>query len=338
MARSSISTARAEQISWLLAAGALIAILKLHLLSALFAALLVYELVHVLAPLLQRRISSERSRMAAVAILTTLVVSVVALAVFGAIAFFRSDIGNLAGLLKRMADIIEGARDSMPAWVVEKLPEDADQLRQALAAWLRSHSPQLQLMGTTAGRVMLHILIGMIIGAMVALSGASRPFPRGALAIAMTERALRLGESFRQVVFAQGKIAAINTVLTALYLAVLLPLFGVKLPLVPALIGVTLIAGLLPVVGNLISNTIIVVVSLAHSPQMALVSLAFLITVHKMEYFLNARIIGTRINARAWELLIAMLVMEAGFGIAGAVAAPVYYAYLKQELADCGLI
>jgi predicted PurR-regulated permease PerM len=54
--------------------------------------------------------------------------------------------------------------------------------------------------------------------------------------------------------------------------------------------------------------------------------------IHKLEYFLNARIIGSRIRARAWELLMAMLVMEATFGLAGLIAAPIYYAYLKNEL------
>ncbi len=34
----------------------------------------------------------------------------------------------------------------------------------------------------------------------------------------------------------------------------------------------------------------------------------------------------------------AMLVMEAAFGIAGLIAAPIYYAYLKQELSSRGLI
>jgi predicted PurR-regulated permease PerM len=52
----------------------------------------------------------------------------------------------------------------------------------------------------------------------------------------------------------------------------------------------------------------------------------------------NARIIGSRIQARAWELLIVMLVMEAAFGLQGVIAAPVYYAYLKKELSDQGLI
>ena len=47
---------------------------------------------------------------------------------------------------------------------------------------------------------------------------------------------------------------------------------------------------------------------------------------------------GSKIKARAWELLLAMLVMEAAFGMAGLIAAPIYYAYLKEELAARGLI
>jgi len=91
-------------------------------------------------------------------------------------------------------------------------------------------------------------------------------------------------------------------------------------------------------VGNLISNTVIVIVSLSRSGSAALGSLAFLIVIHKLEYFLNARIVGERIRAKAWEILLAMLLMESAFGIAGLVAAPIYYAYLKDELAARRLV
>lgn len=338
MAPSILSTARADQVSWLLAAAALIATLKLHLLSALFAGLLVYELVHVLAPLLQGRLFSERSRLAAVIVLATVIVGILGLSIIATIAFFRSDAGSLAALLQRMADIIDGARGALPAWAVERLPADADELRQSIAQWLRAHSAQVQFWGATAGRVSFHVVIGMIIGAMVCLREAKPAIAEGPLALALGARALRLGDAFRRVVFAQGRIAAINTALTAAYLMLVLPALGIKLPLTNTLVAVTFVAGLLPVVGNVISNSVIVIVSLAHSPQLALASLAFLVAVHKLEYFLNARIVGTRIHARAWELLLAILVMEAAFGVAGAIAAPVYYAYLKQELVDLGLI
>jgi predicted PurR-regulated permease PerM len=83
---------------------------------------------------------------------------------------------------------------------------------------------------------------------------------------------------------------------------------------------------------------VIVIVSLSYSPGAALGALAFLVVIHKLEYFVNARIVGTQIRAAAWELLLAMLVMEAAFGIPGVIAAPIYYAYLKDELASRGLL
>jgi len=81
-----------------------------------------------------------------------------------------------------------------------------------------------------------------------------------------------------------------------------------------------------------------VIVSLDHSLPVAIASLAFLIGIHKLEYVLGARITGTRIKAQIWELLLAMMAMEAMFGVPGLVAAPIYYAYLKSELLAAKLI
>jgi len=114
--------------------------------------------------------------------------------------------------------------------------------------------------------------------------------------------------------------------------------FVFELPFVKTMIVVTFVVGLLPVLGNLISNTIIVIISLSHSLHVAAGSLAFLVIIHKLEYFVNARIIGGQIKARAWELLIVMLAMEAAFGVPGVIAAPVFYAYIKKELSDRNLI
>ena len=80
------------------------------------------------------------------------------------------------------------------------------------------------------------------------------------------------------------------------------------------------------------------IVGSSYSYGVALASLAFLIVIHKLEYFLNARIVGTQIQSRTWELLSAMLVMEAAFGVGGVVAAPIYYAFVKEELKRQGLV
>jgi len=107
-------------------------------------------------------------------------------------------------------------------------------------------------------------------------------------------------------------------------------------PFAKTLVVLTFLIGLLPVLGNLISNTAIVLVALSVGPTVAVAALVFLIVIHKLEYFLNARIVGSQIEARAWEILLVMLVAEALFGVPGVILAPIGYAYAKRELKALG--
>ena len=328
-----------EIASWILAGLALLLVLQLHLLAALVGGLAVYELVHILAgklPFVRGR--RENGKLFAVALLAVVIVAALTLIIVGILAFFRSGQGNLPALLGKMADILESSREFLPQWIARELPANADELRTEVVVWLREHAGEVQTFGAELGRTFLHALIGMIIGAMVSLHEARPVAHRAPLSDALAKRSRRLGEAFRRIVFAQVRISVLNTVLTTIYLVVVLPLFGVRLPLTKTLIAITFLAGLLPVIGNLISNAVIVIVSLSHSLGVALGSLAFLVVIHKLEYFLNARIVGTEIKASAWELLLVMLTMESAFGIAGLIAAPIYYAYVKRELVEQGWV
>jgi predicted PurR-regulated permease PerM len=321
--------------AWVITAILLLLVLQLHLLPSLLAGLLVYELVHVIAPRLPFR---GDGKLAAVGLLATVIAGLVGLAIFGLLAFLHGDAGNFPRLLQKMAEIVESSRDKLPAWLELAVPYDAGALHDTAIEWLRGHAQELRTMGGEVGRGVVHALIGMVIGAIVSLHEAKKGVDGGPLAHELAERARRIGEAFRRVVFAQIRISALNTVFTGIYLLLVLRLFDVHVPLTKTLIAVTFIAGLLPVLGNLISNTMIVIVSLSVSVEVAFASLAFLVVIHKLEYFLNAKIVGRQINAAAWELLLAMIVMEAAFGIAGLVAAPIYYAYLKDELSARGLV
>jgi predicted PurR-regulated permease PerM len=334
------NAARARALRYDLAAWAatgilLVLALVLGLLPALLAGLLVFELVHVVAPRL-RLGKSGAGKAVTVALLATAVVALLVGILFAGLAVLHSE--SLPTVLQKMADIIDESRGKLPAWVLSSLPADADEWRVMAIGWLHEHAAELRHLGGEVGRVMVHILIGLVIGAMVSLREARATEGGGPLAAALGERASRVGDAFRRVVFAQVRIAALNAVFTAVYLLAVLPLFGVRLPYSKTLVIITFIGGLIPIVGNLISNTVIVVMSLSVSLELAVASLVFLVVVHKLEYFLNARIVGRGIHASAWELLIAMLVMEAAFGMPGLVAAPIYYAYLKDELAARGLI
>lgn len=328
--------------AWLITGLLLVLVLVFKLLPALLAGLLVYELVHIITPRLSKHfsevISWQYARFWAVGLLAVIVVGLLVLAGVSVMTFFRSEAGSITVLLAKMAQIVEDSRKILPAWVFDRLPADAVTFKEHVSDWLREHANSLQSVGTDAIRASVHVLIGMVIGGMIAVREVVNINYLKPFAQALVTRANLLSEAFHRIVFAQLRIASINAIFTGIYLAIILPAFDIHLPLIKTLIAITFLVGLIPVLGNLISNTVIVIVSLSHSVAVAIASLAFLMVIHKLEYFLNARIVGGQIRAFAWEILIAMIFMEAVFGIAGVIAAPIYYAYLKLELRKCELV
>ena len=132
--------------------------------------------------------------------------------------------------------------------------------------------------------------------------------------------------SFATVMGAQITISLINTALTGLFVVV------VQVPHAPLLIAITFLCGLVPIIGNLVSNTIIVFVALTVSLKLAIGALVFLILIHKLEYFLNSKIIGRRISNPVWLTLIALIIGERLMGIPGLILAPVVLNYLRVEM------
>ena len=328
--------------AWALAGIAVLwwVVLYFHLTPALFAALAIYGGTQALAAALLRRRPGLRHAQA-----WGLVLLLAALGGGGSVLVERAAeaaaAGNgVAGLLQQMAGALDQARAVLPPWLAAHLPVSVEAARAAAAAWLRSHAAQVQLWGGHTVRGFGYAVAGVVIGALAALQLPARPDGGGAAAAPLAASLRRgfdgLVDSFAAVMFAQLRIALINTALTAVYLLAVLPLMGTPLPLAGTLIAATFVASLVPVVGNLVSNTIIVIVSLTQSMVVAGLSLAWLVGIHKFEYFLNAQIVGHRIRARAWELLIAMLALEAMFGLGGLVGAPVFYAQIKRSLHERG--
>lgn len=331
----------AEKASYVLSAAALLFVFLAHLVPALVAGLLVHTVLHRTQRLLtHRRLSHGLTKTLAAGLLVVLAAGVAVLSGWGLFAFARGHVGDLPGLFARMADVLDRAREQLAAWglgsgFLEGL-RTADQLKGAAAEWLREHGSVLTAAGGHAGRLAVHGLMGVFAAVLVFLrqpSASPRP-----LAGALAARVRRFGDAFERIVIAQAEISAVNTVLTAVYLLGLLPLLGARLPMTTTLILVTFVAGLLPVVGNLVSNTVIVVVSFGVAPWLALLSLGFLVGVHKLEYLVNARIVGNRIGAQAWEIFLAIVVFEVAFGIAGVVLAPIVYAWVKGELRERDLV
>ena len=152
-----------------------------------------------------------------------------------------------------------------------------------------------------------------------------------ALCAAVSRRARTLYHSFATVMGAQIIISSVNTILTAILI------FIVGLPYAELIVIVTFLCGMLPIIGNVISNTIIVSIAITVSPRLAIVGLVFLIGIHKLEYFLNSKIIGGRIRNPMWLTLIGLIVGERVSGIPGMILAPVILYFIKAEFSNVAL-
>jgi predicted PurR-regulated permease PerM len=330
------TAARCERASEILAAAAILCVLLFHLVPALFAGFLAHMLLKGVARRLRGgRVSHGVARALAASLLGLLAAGVVVGAALLLHGFVRGRLGDLPGLLasvsvtlRKLLAPMEGLGLSLPA-----LSGDDQAAR---AEWLAKHAAELRHAGVIGLRGLVHALVGAVVGVIVFFRAPERvESPLGA---ALANRISRFDAAFRSVAKAQIEISAVNTGLTALYLLLALPLFGIHVPLSGTLVAFTFICGLLPVIGNLISNAFVVLLSLGVSPWVAVSSVVFLVVIHKLEYLLNAKIVGARIGAAVWETLAAMILFDAVFGVPGLILAPVVYAWLKAELVDRGLV
>jgi predicted PurR-regulated permease PerM len=309
---------------------ALLLVLWLDVFAALFGALAGY----VLYGLAMRAANAQRTprqRMWSALLAAGIVAGSAIALVEGFHLLLNASNGGLPKLMQLIADTLDDIRTISPDWVALRLPESADALQHALSNWLRGHARDMQHLGHIILRLFAHLILGLIIGitayASMSRGRATRPAP--VLAI---ERWRELARAFADVLSAQLRIALVNAGLTAVYLLAVLPALDVHVPLAVTLVAFTFFASMLPIVGNLMSNTAIIVAGLTVSLWVGVGSLGFLIAIHKLEYFLNAHFVGSRIDMPIYALLASMLLLEAAFGMTGLIAAPIYCAWLTREL------
>ncbi|MEJ4044240.1 AI-2E family transporter [Erwinia sp. SLM-02] len=336
--RNAIKTQWCQTASYGLIFIALFAIFPLRLLPCFLAGFIVYEIILAMTPYIERLVKGPIARWISILFLSMVIILGLVTGITKLISFLLHDFQNPAMFHATATKILEDAQHTLSPVVTRYLPADIDELQHKVITWLREHLVVVQTFGRSAAHTFATMLIGMLLGAIISLRNSKVRSADAPLKEAMLDRLRTLADSFHNVVFAQIKVSLVNTVLTCGFLFGILPLFGLHLPFAKTVVVLTFIAGLLPIIGNLISNTVIVLIGLSISLEAALIALVYLILIHKLEYFINARIFGTRISAKTWEILLAMLVFESAFGLAGVVAAPVYYAYLKSELRAARLI
>jgi predicted PurR-regulated permease PerM len=241
--------------------------------------------------------------------------------------------------VKALPEAAEHSIPSASAWAEAReipLPfTDFESLKALLINSLKEEAHYLSDVARNTGTALVFILIGIVaaislfFNSQLDLYRRTHPTRNNLYSVLSKQISARFRDfyySFATVMGAQITISIINTFLTALFVVI------VRLPYAPLVIAVTFLCGLLPIVGNLISNVIIVCLAFTISFKVALIALGFLIAIHKLEYFLNSKIIGDRIRNPIWLTLLALIIGERLMGIPGMVLAPVVLNYLRLEL------
>lgn len=302
---------------------ALVAVARFHLGACLLAALVSYMIMDI---------TERRLRDAGVRPRLTRAAALFAFAVLASLLgwifvnFARTGVTRLPVLLDTVLPRLTGLAD---AFGLDLPVDNAKELRDLLVAEARDNFSSVTKTSGLLTRGFFQVLIGMFVAAMRFLSPSEDGGDANLYESLSSEFSARVGlfvRSFERVVGAQMTISVVNTFLTAAFL------YAAGVPFKTFLILTTFVCGLVPIAGNVISNTAIVTAGLTVSVQLASAGLIYLVVIHKLEYFLNSRIIGGSIDTPMWMTLIGLVVGEAAMGIPGVLLAPALLHYAREEL------
>lgn len=320
-------------ISYLIMFICISVIIPLGLFPCFFSGFITYEIIVSLSAYVERNIKTNYARKISAMFIITSIIIISTIGIINCTNFIIKDI-NTINISTEINRIFSDLKKSLPHSFPPFFPDNIEELKNQIFSWIESNIILVRNMGHTFIHGLITLFIGFIIGILISCTKSNtKCITKNTYFInQLLLRIHTLSQAFRNIVFAQIKISLVNTLLTSIMIFIFFPLFGQSLPLQKTLIIITFILGLLPIVGNIISNFLITIASLSISLSMGTIMFIYLILIHKLEYFLNAEIIGNRINANPWELILSMLLLESIFGIEGLIAAPIYYAYLKSEL------
>ena len=194
--------------------------------------------------------------------------------------------GHVGFMLAKLAAILEDTKNSqdLPAAILNMLPNNMAEIKASAIKLIEEYRAALTRISKnsiTSSCTSSSASSSAPCSASTAWKMRKKPPAKMPLFKAeLMRRIVNFETSFERVFLAQVKISLIDTFLTGLYLYLVLPLFGVELPFKMTVLIVAFIVGLIPVAGNLISNTIIIILSLGASLYVALASLVFLVVIH----------------------------------------------------------
>jgi predicted PurR-regulated permease PerM len=207
-----------------------------------------------------------------------------------------------------MNELQAEAVSRLPPWIhFEDLKDKVPELVTPAMTYLRA-----------TGRMVLQLLLGIILAIIYLLDRKPVDDMLGELSSESVLGALRryfsfLGEAVVITITLQFVVAIVNTVFT-------LPiLIALRLPHLLGFSLLLFLSSLVPVVGNLVSGSVLIVAAYVYKgPYAVAVFVISTFLLHKVEaYVLNPRLAARHVNLPSFVLIVSLILFEHVFGLVG---------------------
>jgi len=279
--------------------------------------------VHRVAPFLPKALLFS--------ILYILVISVIILVTFRVVPMMLKNLPELSNQLK--VEIVKDLKDANQKWNLSAYI-DVDELKGSI---LKASTGILQFLATSLtplykGFIEFIFALGINLFFYFESEKVEQAFTRNPTSLMtfifkfMQMRLRIFYVFFRRVMGGQLIIAVINTLISSIVI------FGLGLRHAFLMIFVVFFCGLFPVVGNLMSNSVLTINAFVSTGMFGTsICLIMLVGVHKLEYFLNSKIIGGIVHLPMAVSLGALIFCDVLLGIPGLILAIPLALFVRHE-------
>lgn len=302
--------------------------------SQMFLAMLFTVFVlHFSENLTGKYITRNKSQKFIALILSALIISLISFALYKSVMFMWGDLNEL--IQKSQPLIIE----SLHKLGLEKNVQTISELYNIVVEFIKVNVGVI----TFSAGLLLKVFIGILLGIVVHFSiieEANDSNAWGNIMNKMLAQANVMYNSFRDIMGIQVVISLMNTtIISVMALGLTYFIYGQFLPYWYVIIPLTAILSLVPVVGNLMVNIILVLSTVQISPTYVLVGVGLFLVIHKLELIVIGKKMKEKVNIPFILILLSMLLGEMLFhSMSGMILGMVLMVTISTLLKDMEMI
>lgn len=235
----------------------------------------------------------------------------------------------LPQILSKIEPALLHLKNHAPFWQ-SHWPANLDQIKPLILNYFQSHWSDIAILSVHGVKTLGLILLGWILGIILAQPKSNTDLVP--IVHHWISHWNQFYQTFKTFILAQSSVALFNAFWVFLFVQIIAPIFSWSIPYSWGLVALTFICSLIPVIGNLIANTASFLVCMTSSLNAAIAMLFLLIIIHKLEYVIISKVMGSKSECSLIELLLVMLSFEWIFGVGGMILSPMIYIFVKQTL------